>query len=168
MSNIFSGQMPIMLDIGGKIGRHWFLGGYVGLGLGGTAGDFATLCSDASATCVAISFRIGTIVEYNFLPSGRVNPWLGFGAGMEYNTVSMSGSNGSGSITGIGVEIAQLLAGVDFRLSRGFGIGPYIAFSVGTYVKLSVDDNGTVTDAPIDTPGWHGWVTIGARMTFFP
>ena len=37
MSDVYSGQVPIFLDIGGKVIPNLFIGGYFGLGFGGPA-----------------------------------------------------------------------------------------------------------------------------------
>ena len=168
MGSVYSGQMPLILDVGGKLSRHWFLGAYTGIGLGSAGGGLGEDCRAAAATCVGVSFRLGALAEYNFLPSRRVNPWLGFGMGLEYNGLFLSGRDWSGSISAIGVEIVSLLAGFDVRLSPGFGVGPFVAFSFGTYVSTSVDDNGAVTRQTITNPGWHEWFMLGVRMTFRP
>jgi len=38
MSNLYSGQVPLLVEVGGKPSSAIFLGGYLGLGFGGTDG----------------------------------------------------------------------------------------------------------------------------------
>jgi hypothetical protein len=58
------------------------------------------------------------------------------------------------------------MAGVDFRLTRVFGVGPFADLTVGQYSTTSVD--GTSADVPSDQKAAHLWLTIGARFVFFP
>jgi hypothetical protein len=49
MGNTFSGQVPLIVDIGGKLTPNVFLGGYLGLGFGGTAESSAQQSTSRSA-----------------------------------------------------------------------------------------------------------------------
>lgn len=51
MSEFFSGQVPLFFDIGGKVIPNLFVGGYLGLGFGGTAGNLRAACDASNATC---------------------------------------------------------------------------------------------------------------------
>ena len=65
------------------------------------------------------------------------------------------------------------MGGVDFRITRVFGIGPFADFALGQYsgasLKLSapgrptVDKNGDLANTAL-----HQWLTLGVRVTFFP
>jgi hypothetical protein len=60
------------------------------------------------------------------------------------------------------------MAGLDFRLSRTFGIGPVVDFSFGQYRTLSVEVNGETTEAAIQNKALHEWLLIGVRLVLFP
>src|SRR5882757_871929 len=79
MSNAYSGQVPIFVEIGGKPIPNLFIGGYLGLGFGGAAGGFDTFCSTFNATCVAVDARFGAEIQYHMLPDQMANPWIGYG-----------------------------------------------------------------------------------------
>ena len=80
MSDTVSGQVPIILDIGGKVIPQPFLGGYFGLGFGGTAGAVHDTCKASNSDCLAVSVQLGIEAQYHILPAGSVNPWIGYGA----------------------------------------------------------------------------------------
>src|SRR5215510_15243090 len=54
MSDAFSGQVPIFIEIGGKVIPAIFVGGYFGLGFGGAAGTFDTLCKQGNLSCATV------------------------------------------------------------------------------------------------------------------
>ena len=169
MSNIYTGQVPIIFDIGGKIGKYVFLGGYLGLGFGGTGNLLAPACNRSDASCITVSVRSGAEVEYNFLPDRQVNPWIGYGIGYESISAAVSVPGRSdGTFTGVGIEYGHFMAGVDFRLGRVFGIGPFVDFSVGEYYRAHIDFAQVAIDGTIDGKAVHEWLAFGVRGVFFP
>jgi hypothetical protein len=61
------------------------------------------------------------------------------------------------------------MGGVDFRLNRIIGLGPFIDFSLGRYTTATIDDGVTAKrDGSIAKPALHEWFMVGARMVFFP
>jgi hypothetical protein len=77
-------------------------------------------------------------------------------------------SNG-GSISDNGFEFANLMGGVDFRLSRTFGIGPFLSLSIGQYRKYRSEILGTPKlEGDIQDQATHEWLSAGARFVFFP
>lgn len=173
MSDTLGPQVPLIVDIGGKIIPQLFLGAYLGIAFGGAAGKFGEACDKGNLSCVAVGFRIGAQIQYHILPAAKLNPWIGYGIG--YEAVGVGGSrddrNKFSAAVG-GVEFAHLMAGLDFRLSKGFGIGPFADFAIGQYSKVSseVTVNGTTTksDGDVKDTAIHQWLTLGAKFTFFP
>jgi hypothetical protein len=169
MSNLFSWQVPLLVEIGGKPNRFLFVGGYLGLGFGGTAGDLEATCSSSGTTCTAISARGGVEIQYHILPDSTANPWIGYGIGYESAGVSMTSGGQTGSISDNGFEFANFMGGVDFRLSRTFGIGPFLSLSIGQYRKYRSEILGTVKiEGDISEKATHEWLSAGARFVFFP
>jgi hypothetical protein len=144
-------QVPFILDIGGKPERHIFVGGYLGFGVGSSAGAFSTACS----SCGATTKIIGAEVYYSILPDDRVNPWIGYGLGYSW----LSAGSGAPEIDLHGFDLARLTFGVDFRLSRTIGLGPYIDYTVGVYTYA----NGDIHERAV-----HEWLTIGPRFVLLP
>lgn len=167
--SLVSGQFPLMLDIGGKLNHHFFLGAYLGLGIGGAGSALEPTCELSGVSCGHASLRLGVQLQYNVAPAAKVNPWFGYGIGIESTAVAASGSNGDAAVGVAGFELARLMAGVDFRLTHGVGIGPFADFTVGRYSSMSTKDpSGFETTGDIEDRAAHEWLTLGVRLVFFP
>jgi hypothetical protein len=172
LSDFSSGQVPLLVDIGGKPIPHLFLGGYLGFGFGGAGGTTAAACEANNAGCFGLSLRFGVQVQAHFLPHGQVNPWLGYGIGLESVALSVDQSGSRNAVAaGVGgVEFAHLMGGVDWRLTRVVGIGPFVDVAFGRYSTVSVNDGDTTRSSDIldSERASHGWATLGLRVVFFP
>lgn len=159
LSSIDGDEVPFLLDLGAKFNDYVFLGGYFGFAVGG--------CGNSTAnSCVGLGLRFGPEIVVSLVPDGRVDPWLGYGLGME---LGGNGSNsGNDAVDTFGWEFAHFMGGVDFRVSRGFGVGPFVDLGLGEYTALSVTLNNQQSDVPILEHGVHGWMTLGARFVIFP
>ena len=169
MSDVTTGQVPVIVELGGKVVPNLFLGGYLGIAGGMAAGNLDDLCDDADYDCYALGIRAGFEGHFQLMPHGRTNPWIGYGIGYETLTISMSDGDDKGSFTNSGPEYARVMAGLDFRLSRGFGLGPFLDVSIGKYTRFKNDPpGGDSEDGDIPKTAMHEWVTVGARFVFFP
>lgn len=168
MSDRVSGQVPFFVEIGGKPHENIFVGGYLGLGFGGVAGSVKDACNRANASCSVVGVRLGVEIQYHILPDQMANPWIGYGIGYESlaESVSASGNDGTDSVSGF--EFAHLMAGVDFRINRVFGLGPFLDFSMGTYSNEHVTGSGNDNSASIPQTAGHQWLALGVRGVFFP
>jgi len=155
MSDWFGGQVPFIVDIGGKVIPELFIGGYFGLGIGGAGGQLKDNCPN----CNSVGLHFGAEVQYHILPAGFVNPWIGYGLGFESSAVGDSSSIGFG-----GFEFARFMGGADFRINRVFGVGPFVDLSMATYSTVSDGD----TSVSIPETATHEWLTLGVRFVFFP
>jgi hypothetical protein len=168
MSNVTGGQVPLLVDIGGKVVPHLFLGGYIGFAAGPAAGNADDECDRANYDCYTTSLRAGLEGHFQLLPHSTVNPWIGYGIGYEQLTLKQSG-DGGGSVTNGGPEYARLMAGFDWRMSRGFGLGPFADLSIAKYTRFKDDSPGEENDqGNIAKASLHQWLTVGARVVFFP
>lgn len=128
-------QWPGIVDIGFKVTPELFVGVYSGLSAG--VGSCAT-------TCTSYGFQLGAELQYHILPNGFVNPWVGYGLGLEFLAIA--------PVRGYsGFEFARLMGGADFRLDRVFGLGPFVDFSLTKYAH-----------------GIGRNLTLGARFVLFP
>jgi hypothetical protein len=168
LSDAFSPQVPITVDIGGKIIPELFLGGYAGLAIGGAGGAASDVCDRYDLSCTAVGLRIGLQIQYHIIPDGKANPWIGYGIGYEATSLSGSGHGNDISETVGGVELAHFMAGVDFRVNRTFGIGPFADLSLGKYTQYDNDNVNGDSNIPSDQRKLHEWLTIGVKFTFFP
>ncbi|KYG10963.1 hypothetical protein BE21_58455, partial [Sorangium cellulosum] len=171
LSRSFGGQVPVLIEVGFKSGDSIFFGSYAGLGFGGPGSAADALCSSSGLSCDAQTFRLGPEVQVHLHPAGRVNPWLGYGLGLEISTVSMRGPAGNVSMSLMGIELAHLMAGVDFRLSRALGAGPVLDLSLAQYSSITTELNGVEVPGAsgrIAETAFHGWLSLGARLVLFP
>jgi len=159
MSDVFSGQVPIMVDIGGKPIPELFIGGYLGLGFGSTGGK-----EDNCPSCAAVGLHLGVQAQYHILPAGQVNPWIGYGLGFE----SAALANDNASIGWGGFQFARFMGGADFRIDRVFGVGPFVDLSMGTYTKMSIESGNLTSKEDVTDTAMHQWLTFGVRFVFFP
>jgi hypothetical protein len=171
LSDFSSVQVPLLVDLGGKPIPELFLGGYIGPSFGGAGGQTAKQCDASNASCVGVSFRLGLEAQVHLMPQSFTNPWLGYGIGVESIAIGTSSSRSSTATSGLsGVELAHFMGGLDLRLSRVFGIGPFVDVALGRYSTVHFDDGGVSRSFDIDSADrtTHGWVTLGARFVFFP
>ena len=125
-------------------------------------------CEMLRATCVAVGVRIGAEIQYHFLPDRAVNPWIGYGIGYEVAAQGISARDQDQTDSLTGFEFARLSSGVDFRMTKTFGIGPFAEFSAGTYTAAEFKLNGNSARGTIDKTAGHQWLTLGVRFVFFP
>jgi hypothetical protein len=171
MSSFFKAQVPIFVEAGVKLSPAIFLGGFAGLSFGGAGNDFKTAqgCTAIAARgCVATDFRIGVEIQYHFQPDERMNPWVGYGLGYESATASASGGGPSFSSNASGLEFLKLSGGLDFRLSRSFGLGPWIGLDLGQYGHTQTGTGGASIDVNVQNTALHEWFSLGVRGVLFP
>lgn len=169
MSDLVAVHVPIIIDIGGKVSKNVFLGGYLGLSFGGAGGDAADTCDALNASCASAGFRFGAQVHYQFQPAEKMNPWIGYGIGFESLAFVQSRNDQEAALGVGGFEFAHLMAGLDFRLSHGFGIGPFVDFSMGSYSRFTFEADGLPdADGDIDETALHEWLMVGARFVILP
>lgn len=169
MSNLTGGQVPLLIDIGGKVVPNLFLGGYLGFAVGPAAGDTDDLCDRENYDCYTASLRAGLQGHFQLFPHSSANPWIGYGIGYESLTLTQKGDGDDGSVTNGGPEYARIMAGLDFRFSRSFGLGPFVDLSIGKYTRYRSDAPGEDDESgDIPKAAMHEWVTVGARFVFFP
>jgi len=169
--------MPLELGLGAKLIDSLYLGGYLNVGVGWEGSDLRTEAhceagNDAvdDVSCSAVSTRLGLELRYSFTPAESMNGWIGYGIGMTTGSQTISDAGRySETSTAQGIELARLTGGLDFRASRGFGLGPFALVSLGRYTHQKTEINGVVTSSgSIDNPALHAWVSVGLRMVIFP
>jgi hypothetical protein len=96
--------------------------------------------------------------------------WVGYGFGFTSasQTISDQGRYSETS-TAQGLELARLTGGLDFRVKRGFGLGPFVMLSLGRYTHQRTEITNLERSAgDIANPAVHGWLSLGLRMVIFP
>ena len=170
-ASTFAWQLGPVVEIGAKPIPELLIAAYAGFTFGDAGGAVDDECFAFSLSCDARTTRFGLQVAVSLLPARRLNPWIGYGFGYESSTLTLTSSNKRTTTQSLsGVEFAHFLAGLDVRVSRVIGIGPFIDVALGSYGDVEINPpltNG-VRNITLDDQAVHGWVTIGARLVFFP
>lgn len=169
--------IPLELGLGAKLIDHLYVGAYFNFGVGweGNDPDTERHCEAGSdleddVSCSSVSARGGIEVRYTFTPADAMTGWVGYGIGgtVASQTISDEGRYREVS-TASGIELARLTGGLDFRVKRGFGLGPYAMVSIGRFLHQTTEiRNEVVSSASVDDPSLHAWLCLGLRMVVFP
>lgn len=170
MSDVFATQVPLLVELGGKPIEELFVGVYAGFGLGGVASSFEQQCNAAGVSCSTHTLRLGIEGIVYMLPGRRIDPWVGYGIGLESSSVTAETNKAFASSGISGLELAHLMAGMDVRVSHYFGIGPFLDVAIGRYTSVHQDATlaAPATDQDIANTATHLWVSLGARAVVFP
>ena len=175
----YSYQLPLTLDIGAKVTKNIYAGGYLGWSWGaeGNANSVEEYCDDDDSnlsndiSCSTHAYRVGLEAQYHLSPEAEYNPWFGYGFGLE--TVNQSlrdaprGFRQSTQSTAL--TLARLNLGVDYRSRSGVGMGLFSEASAGRFfhTRTEVDGNATYAGG-VDDAAFHLWVGAGLRLVLFP
>jgi hypothetical protein len=178
LSGRYSWQwMPLEIGLGAKVIDQLYFGGYLNVGVGLEGSDNRTegRCESGNdfiddVSCSSTSVRLGLEVRYTFTPEESLSGWIGYGFGWTNGSQTISDAGHySETSTVQGLELARLSGGLDFRASRGFGLGPFAMVSLGRYTHQRTELNNVVTfSGSIDEPALHAWASVGLRMVIFP
>jgi hypothetical protein len=157
----FGVRLPMLIEAGSFLDERFYLGGFVGTSVG------SGISSDSDGWHGVL--QLGLATEYRLVPEGRVVPWLGYAAGIEWS------STGPGKyfVNATGFELARVTAGVDFRGSEtgprdraAYIPGLYIDFALLDYTNMSAVGRDA-SQAKLDQ-SMHMWASIGLRMAYMP
>lgn len=165
-------SLPLIADLGLRIGSHWYMGGFFQYALVGT--DCLQASQGWKINCDAHDIRVGAAFRYHFAPRGSVDPWVGWGLGYEWLSTSIAGTSNQGDVsvsqTFGGWNLLDVMFGVDVHATRSFGFGPYAELTYGTFANDSVQASGSGQSASasgsISSTSQHQWFTIGVRGAF--
>jgi outer membrane protein W len=157
-------QFPIGLDLGYMVTQHLLVGVYGQYGPG-VPGDEEPSDGTNSDTTVGVQ------AQYHFTTTQRVDPWLGLGIGYEFLHEHYPSSDDEATLELRGFELAKLQAGIDFKISRAFALGPFASCSFGkfTHYAITRKTDGLVSysqSGGFDPAPLHEWPTIGVKGTF--
>jgi len=163
LDKVYSGALPLVLDVGYRVTPNVYFGLYGQYGFGIVASNPG--CSNG-VTCTGTSTRFGLNVHYHFQPKETADPWIGGGIGYEWASVDLSGPGGQGSISMSGWELFNLQMGIDFRASPLVRIGPFVALSAAEYTDASATINSQNRSGSVSNQALHEWLTLGIRTQF--
>lgn len=179
LASRYSSQFPLILDLGFKPKNWLLLGVYMGFSLGTDGNDarVSGLCNDRDndlnndISCSSGSLRAGLQAQFHVSADARWNPWFGYGIGYEaaWQTIRDTPRGRTESTTASGMEVARLSSGLDCRMTRVLGIGPFAELALGRFTSTRTDvNNETRYDGPIPDRAAHVWLTVGLRTVLFP
>jgi len=152
-------QFPLWVDIGYRVGVL-VIGAY-----GQWAPQIPVNCSQSS--CFVYAWKAGVEVQIHAARRhDRVDPWISFGVGYEWNTSQFwqnnTGTDGQETLKGW--DLARFGLGVDFALSPGLKIGPFVHGTVSQFERFDHSWGYPNTDVFIEK-SLHSWITLGVKLT---
>lgn len=169
--------VPFELGLGAKLIDELYLGGYLNLGVGYEGSDLQTekRCESGNdvsddVSCSSVNVHTGLEVRYTLTPEESSSLTLGYGVGYTAATQSISDAGQySETSTVQGIDWARITVAYDFRLVRGFGMGPFAVAHVGRYTHQRTKIRDIVTfSGDVPDAAFHTWLTVGFRMVIFP
>jgi hypothetical protein len=160
------GTVPIWFDVGLRLAPRWYAGLFASAAPGWPGSALRDSCKANGVDCVAFDLRAGIDLQYHLRPRESWDPWLGGGIGYELLGVKVAegGSSPSRWLLTSGWELANLQAGLDYRLATGFAVGPFVALTVAEYFAKGVPGSSSSNfDGAIAV---HGWLVFGVRGTW--
>jgi opacity protein-like surface antigen len=167
LSHWASGMVPIIADIGYRINKHIYVGGYFQFAFLTTSGD---LCSGSNGcSSSGNDLRFGGSFRYNFAPDARFDPYIGGGFGYEILNLSRSAGSNTENYTARGFEFLNVQLGGDFHVTPEFVIGPMVMMSVGQFGSYDhSQNNGGSESGDFNQTALHQWLMFGARAEYRP
>lgn len=161
LSDLFSGIIPFQVDAGWRFTPNVMVGAFFQFGLG----LLSSKACDAGASCSGNDLVAGVQAHYHFAPQEKADPWAGLGVGYEWANFSQSGNNGSsnGELTFRGFQFVNIQAGVDFPISSGFRLAPFVQLAIGQYSTGTVSSGGQTGSGDITNTALHELLTFGVR-----
>ena len=152
-------QFPLWVDFGYRFGV------LVVAAYGQWAPEIPLHCPESS--CFVYAWKVGVEVQIHAARRhDKVDPWISFGVGYEWNTYQYwennTGSDGQETLKGW--DLARFGVGVDFALSPGLKIGPFVHGTVSQYERFDHSWGYPNTDVFIEK-SLHSWITIGVKLT---
>jgi hypothetical protein len=146
-------MIPIWIDATLRLGGGFEVGPYASYGW----------ISGKNGAGDAKDWRAGAQLNYRLAPAGGFLPWVGVGAGWEWVKENDSPATGpNGDVSGLELLVQ---GGGEFRLGSNFGLGPFVALSLGRFSSGDAFDSAKNGGITVDK-AWHEWVQIGVKGSF--
>jgi hypothetical protein len=173
LSDEFTGQIPFWLDLGYRFNRNFILGAYLQLGYpflnDNGPGLVGRECHIPGATSCNgnASVHLGLEFIYVFARDVDWQPWAGIGSGYEWTSYTVKdGQGGEANVTYSGWEFLNLQVGANYKVTRKFGFGPYVAFGLGQYGSVDVSSGDQSQSIDIAQKEVHEWLQFGLQGAF--
>jgi hypothetical protein len=173
LDNAIKGAVPIWVDLGYRVLPELFVGLYGQYGFGFSGDTFGDNCEESDTNCSASTLRLGLELHYHPVPKSVANPWVGLGLGYEWLTIGIERGSRELSFTVHGFELLNLQAGLDFKVTDNFYLGPALSFSLGQFSEVSASCSGgdaddCAEDPEIEEKAVHEWLVLAVRGAYAP
>lgn len=166
LSDGVSGQIPLWVDVGYRFTPNFYIGGFFQYGFAFIPNTAATGCGQSGVSCSGHDVMFGADAHYHVLPDAPFDPWIGLGFGYETLTFNLSQGSQSADVSGSGWQFVNFQVGGDYHVMPSFGVGPFVALSLGQYSSVSVSSGGSTTSTDIANKAMHEWLTFGLRGVY--
>jgi hypothetical protein len=168
MKDAAAWMIPFQLEAGWKFADRLTVVGFFNMNVGKVSGRFEESCDSSESDCLANMSRAGVQARWNFLPSRRLDPWVGAGYAWEVLAMESTTASGSGSTTNLQGGALDLVAGVDYWLLQRLSVSPYLGLSVGSYRDVKELDaiDSSWKAIPDSERTTHTQVTAGVRLAW--
>ncbi len=170
------GAVPIGLEFGAWLSRRLLLGvyGQYAIGILRAADPDRPLDGGCpqDADCWGAGWRFGLHGRYVLLDRSGVRPFVGLGLGYERIGSRVKAELALGtldqSMTFAGPELAQLQAGVDFRIGSSMHCGPMATVSLAEYTSCSAKFGEDEQRCELIEGSLHSWLalSLGTSVEF--
>ncbi len=163
LSEIYSGEIPIELEVSYKFTHAISAGVYAGYGLGLVSKEVDAMGMSASDHLDSIaSWRFGVQGEYEL---GKLGPAVPFAALRVGYVMENIAHKGGGTEKASGFEYLTAIVGADFEITESFGVGPFVSYALGQYAAEAAP-GASSESIPSAERAMHEWLTIGLRGAF--
>ncbi|HEX9050952.1 MAG TPA: hypothetical protein VF841_10505 [Anaeromyxobacter sp.] len=163
LDGLADAKLPLWLELGYRFSGHVRAEIYFEL----APMTLASPCPSGAA-CSAFDVRSGLALQLHPAPRSWLDPWVGFGLGVEYlqaTTPIAGGGVAAWQLSWYGVEV-PVEVGLDLAISDVFTLGPYATVSFAQFTSASARPPGGATaSGAIDRRATHGWGQAGLKMT---
>lgn len=167
LSNTVSGRLPFGIDVGYRINRALYVGGFLQYAALFVANNSTTGCGQNGVSCSGSDFQLGIQAAYHPLQTGALDPWLGLGVGYEMANVDITKGSTSASAQVTGFQFLNLMAGAEYKVDKNFGVGPLVSLSLGEYSNQKVcEAGGQCVSTSISNSALHEWLTFGVQGAY--
>jgi hypothetical protein len=164
MDEWVNSQIPVQADVLVRVTPRLSIGAYGAWGFGSAdGGDVKATCSSPGVSCSIAVIRAGVQGVWEFEP-GSMTPWLGVGAGYEWNALHAENGSTAVDIRFTGFEWLNVQGGADWKVASSLSIGPFLMVSIGQYDSghFGVSGAGGFNAEPSEK-SIHMWLQIGVR-----
>jgi hypothetical protein len=148
-------EAPVTLEIGYGLTDNIVIGGL--LQLGGTSDTQEAEATGAKAEASTFGITLTPKFDYNFLPTSKINPFVGAALGF-----ALSSSDSDGTEVSTTMFVAFARAGLRCFLFEGFSVDPALVFGFGVGggsqeamgAKAEYGQNASQIGLALSTSGW--------------